>query len=404
MNRLRYSIAVGVCALLFASVAFAAIQPYQSAQVGTSPVAGSVLQTNGISSTWAPTSSLGFISTSTGLTTANFATTSISQWINDPGFLRNASITAISPIAWSSTSTITCPTCQTTSTGLTTANFASANISQWTNNSGYVTSTPANPTATVGTSATNGTANTFMRSDAAPAINQAATFSFSALGNTTSTGNVGGATINASASIINQGVKNALVIGTSTGLQVAYAGSSCTAGSMVASISATGTVSCQATSTVLSGYSTSTPANPTATIGTTAVNGTANTFMRSDGAPALGAQFASGTIMFPFYDATTTAPYRELKMRIPFAATVGTLFCDEYAAATSTMSLYRVDTNGSTSTAATIFEGLACGKNGTSTATFTSSTIPIGTWLRAVVSSTAGTPTLTQLNVELKKN
>ena len=50
--------------------------------------------------------------------------------------------------------------------------------------------TPANPSASVGTSATNGTANTYMRSDAAPAINQAATFTFSSLGNTTSTANI----------------------------------------------------------------------------------------------------------------------------------------------------------------------------------------------------------------------
>jgi hypothetical protein len=53
------------------------------------------------------------------------------------------------------------------------------------------TSTGANPTASIGTSAVNGSASTFMRSDGAPAINQAAAFSFSALGNTTSTGNIG---------------------------------------------------------------------------------------------------------------------------------------------------------------------------------------------------------------------
>lgn len=55
---------------------------------------------------------------------------------------------------------------------------------------GYSTSTGANPTANIGTATVNGSANTFMRSDAAPTINQAATFSFSALGNTTSTGNI----------------------------------------------------------------------------------------------------------------------------------------------------------------------------------------------------------------------
>lgn len=41
------------------------------------------------------------------------------------------------------------------------------------------------------------------------------------------------------------------------------------------------------TSTILSGYSTTTGGNPSASVGLNAVNGTAGTFLRSDGAPAL---------------------------------------------------------------------------------------------------------------------
>lgn len=88
----------------------------------------------------------------------------------------------------------------------------------------------ANPTATIGTAAVNGSATTFMRSDAAPAIPQASSSTFGAV-------KVDGTSITAAAGVI----------------------------------SAAG----------------STPANPTATIGTTAVNGTATTFMRSDAAPAI---------------------------------------------------------------------------------------------------------------------
>lgn len=57
-------------------------------------------------------------STLTGLTVSNFASPNISQWTNNSGYIS-------------------------TSTGLTVLNFASPNISQWTNNSGYITSTPA---------------------------------------------------------------------------------------------------------------------------------------------------------------------------------------------------------------------------------------------------------------------
>lgn len=49
----------------------------------------------------------------------------------------------------------------------------------------------ANPTATIGVVAVNGSAGTFLRSDGAPTINQAAAWAFSALGNTNlSSGNV----------------------------------------------------------------------------------------------------------------------------------------------------------------------------------------------------------------------
>ncbi len=86
-----------------------------------------------------------------------------------------SSIVADAPLFGSGTSAshliFTNPGYITSSTGLTVFNFASPNISQWTNNSNYVTSTGANPTATIGSSTVNGTANTFMRSDAAPALN-----------------------------------------------------------------------------------------------------------------------------------------------------------------------------------------------------------------------------------------
>lgn len=49
-----------------------------------------------------------------------------------------------------------------------------------------------------------------------------------------------------------------------------------------------------------------TPANPTATIGTAAVNGVATTYMRSDAAPALGATTGSGSIVRATSPALTT--------------------------------------------------------------------------------------------------
>jgi hypothetical protein len=89
-------------------------------------------------------------------------------------------------------------------------------------------STGANPTATAGDVAVNGTATTFLRSDGAPAIQKGSASLFGLV-------KVDGTSITAAAGVIS---------------------------------GATG-------------------ANPTGTIGTAAVNGTAATFLRSDGAPAI---------------------------------------------------------------------------------------------------------------------
>lgn len=98
--------------------------------------------------------------------------------------------------------------------------------------------TAANPTATASDTATNGVAATFMRSDAAPAIQKASSSVFGLV-------KVDGTTITATAGVIS-----------STGGATA--------------------------------------ANPTATASDTAVNGSASTYMRSDGAPAI--QKASSSV------------------------------------------------------------------------------------------------------------
>lgn len=91
-------------------------------------------------------------------------------------------------------------------------------------------STGANPTATAGPTVINGSASTFMRSDAAPAIQ---------LGSSSQ-----------------------------AGLLQCGSGTSCSAGVITATGSSSG-------------------ANPTATAGPTAINGSATTFMRSDASPAI---------------------------------------------------------------------------------------------------------------------
>jgi hypothetical protein len=277
---------------------------------------------------------------------------------------------------------------------------------------------------TGGGSAPTGTANYIARYDNSGNLAVSST-----IYQASSTGNIGIGTSSAPTALSVAGTirqtnaKNALDLLDANGGITAYAGASaCSAGNAVTTISATGSTTCSSFLTAaITSVNGMTNANAAIVAGNglgmaTSSSGSNSTttlsikgpgaYLGLDGSSQLtvSSTLPSSTVMFPFYDATTTEPYRRMKIRIPFAATIASLYCDEYAAATSTMSLYRVDSNGTTTIAATVYEGLACGKAGTSTATFTSSTIPLGTFLMAVVSSTAGTPSLTTLNVELKKN
>ena len=157
-------------------------------------------------------------------------------------------------------------------------------------------------------------------------------------------------------------------------------------------------------SSSLSAYSTSTGANPTASADTTAVNGTANTFMRSDASPALNTKFASSSMTFNLYDATTTAPYSYAKWRTEIARTITEISCDEYAAATSTWELYRATGLGSEANASMILGSISCGISGTTSNTFTTSSLNTGDFLFAHATGTfGGTPTWTALNVYFRK-
>jgi hypothetical protein len=67
------------------------------------------------------------------------------------------------------------------------------------------------------------------------------------------------------------------------------------------------------------------------------------------------------------------------------------------------MELYYNTTNASTGIQQVILPSIPCGIGGNSTTTFTTSTLPLGAYLFAIVSSTAGTPTQTAINISAVK-
>jgi len=107
---------------------------------------------------------------------------------------------------------------------------------------------------------------------------------------------------------------------------------------------------------------------------------------------------ATSSATFQFYDATSTMPYSLQKTRIKNAGTLRLITCDEYAAATTTIFVYRITAVGTTTNAAT-FASTTCGVSGTTVTSFTTSTLLKGQYLAVKTTSTAGTPTMTNVNV-----
>lgn len=150
--------------------------------------------------------------------------------------------------------------------------------------------TSADPTATIGATAVNGVATTFMRSDAAPAlpatlpalsgVNLTALNASNLASGTTAVAR-GGTGVGTLTGVAKGNGTSAFTAAVSADVIALWTGT-CTASSEY--LAADGT--CQTVSAGASG------GNPTASVGLTAVNGVATTFLRSDGAPALSQSIA----------------------------------------------------------------------------------------------------------------
>jgi hypothetical protein len=112
---------------------------------------------------------------------------------------------------------------------------------------------------------------------------------------------------------------------------------------------------------------------------------------------------ASSSVTFIFQNASTTKPYSFANILSNTKKSISLVDCYEYAAATSTMTLYYNTTNASTGIQQVILPSIACGINGASTASFTTSTLPANAYLFAIVSSTAGVPSQTTINISALK-
>ena len=104
------------------------------------------------------------------------------------------------------------------------------------------------------------------------------------------------------------------------------------------------------------------------------------------------------------YDATTTKPYSYVKTQIPFNITITEISCDEFASAsTNTIAIYRATSTANLAIDSVILASLGCGINGTSTTSFTTTTVLAGQFIVASTTVTAGTPSWSAINIKFTK-
>ena len=196
------------------------------------------------------------LTTSTGLGVSNFTSANISQWTNDSVYI-------------------------TTSTNLGILNFSTSSISQWVNNSGFITTSTYNlgskecgGTDKFSSISATGTLNCTTDETGAGANGTVTTSSAISVNHIPYWATVGGG-LNGTSTLTIQGtVVNVTGTFQQSGVDMMVQG---------------GNISLLSNN---AGFSSSTGANPTASVGLTAVNGSALTFMRSDGAPALSQSIA----------------------------------------------------------------------------------------------------------------
>lgn len=197
------------------------------------------------------------------------------KWANDDGTLTERARGFLRDLfAYVGANTGTLPVTSIGGDGTSTTTFLRED-GQWANPTAL---SGGNPTAQVGLTAVNGTASTFVRSDGAPALNVGITPTWTG----THTFNVpiacasGGTGVNNGSSTI--------TIGGNFAMSGAFAFTGTLTGATTVTFPTSGTLA--TTAQLPAG------ANPSGTVGLTAVNGAAATFMRSDGAPALSQAIA----------------------------------------------------------------------------------------------------------------
>lgn len=355
------------------------------------------------------------LSTSTGLTTANFATTSISQWTNDSGFITIAGVSSTLKVGSAATSTgITGLVFQTsTIAGTWDVRLTGGNILTFSippaSDAYFAPSTTipiaANPTASVGLTAVNGTASTFLRSDGAPALSVTITPVWTGLHQFSGAGASTTQLWSASTSI---DFANALVLSGAGKKLAAYSGSACSGSDQVTSISATGTVICSGQGSGGNGtLASSTPyvagqiAVASTTDGYISTISAGRSISIASNALDADAELYTGGFSMSLSQPSSTTDGRFHQHQFPQPATLTRVSCHMTSIGTTTLSIDRRSTSTPNTAGSLVINDLTCGINANTTTSFLITTSTIDHLLNFNVSSTVGVGTTSTLNVRV---
>jgi hypothetical protein len=174
-------------------------------------------------------------------------------------------------------------------------------------------------------------------------------------------------------------IPNALVLSNASSVLTNYTATSCAAGTAFTGLSATGTPTC-------------TSYAPSSTIYG------AGTYLAVSGSNlTVSSTLASSSVSFNFQLSTTTVPYNSLAIYNTTQKQLAWADCTEATNNATTTVTVGYATSSAKAVAGTIGQNLitnfACGFTQNTTTTFTTSTLPAGSWIITNVSSTAGSPT-----------
>lgn len=255
--------------------------------------------------------------------------------------------------------------------------------------------TGGNPSASVGLTAINGTANTFLRSDGASSLSMTITPVWTGL-HQFSVGGVSSSQLYSASTTLST-ITSALVLTDSTGFITEYTGSACGGSDQVVSISATGVVTCSAQGTGGNGtVATTTPYTAGQIVIASSTDGFVSTISASRSLSIVGTALDVDSELYTkSFSASLAQPSSTLDLafhqhKFVKPSTLTLVWCQTTSIGTTTLAIDRRSSSTPNTAGTSMIGNLDCGISRNTTSTFVVSTSTLDYLMNFTVSAATG--------------